>query len=98
MKHTAREVLSRQIPFGSRTRSALLATITGLAFLTSACVAHVRPVPPRGATVVKVRGGHVHSKRCAHFRDGDRWYLARGHVHQRGCGHVVRRGVWVVRR
>lgn len=88
------------LPFG---RAALLAVAVSLAVFTSACVAHVRPAPVRGATVVKVRSGHMHSRhihsdRCGHFRDGRTWYLARGHVHKRGCGHALRRGVWVVRR
>ncbi len=93
-----------KIKWNHRIRRGLL---TGLAvvalFVLTGCTAHahVRPAHPHvhaKARVVVVEKGHVHSKKCGHYRHGGRWYYVKGHVHKAGCGHVHVKGVWVLRR
>ena len=49
--------------------------------------------------VVVVKKGHVHGKRCGHYRHNGRWHaVRRGHAHGKRCGHHFVGGVWVIRK
>ncbi|MFQ5600830.1 MAG: hypothetical protein ACE5G2_09785 [Candidatus Krumholzibacteriia bacterium] len=63
------------------------------------CARHhtkTRVVHHHGAQVVVIERGHNHSKKCGHYRHGNRWYFVKGHVHGKKCGHLKVKGVWVI--
>ncbi len=78
-------------------RKITLSIFVGIAaLLSTGCVVHAKPVAPVGKAVV-IKRGHVHGKRCGHYRHGGHWYLVKGHVHGKRCGHHYAGGVWTIK-
>ena len=47
--------------------------------------------------VVVIKKGHLHGKKCGHYRRHNKWYHAKSHVHGHKCGHSFVRGVWMIK-